>query len=146
MGHLKWVPLLHWRCHRHRAGSFTFIALAHGCYHCCCVCVFATVALPSSPLHRPNVIVMGGHCWHCTDAVALASAPSHGRHRQRCTGAVAFAGFMLALFPTLPSRVASLPSLHWRCHRRAGINTVAGRHCQCCTCVVAVLAPYQRQV
>ncbi len=142
------VPLLHWHCHRHCAGTFTFIALAHRCHRCCCVCVFATVALPSSPSHRPNVVVMGGRCWHRTDTVALASAPSHGRHCQRCTGAVAI--ILLAscwhFFPTSPSRVASLPSLHWRCHHRAGINTVAGRRCQCCTCIVAVLAPYQRQV
>jgi hypothetical protein len=32
---------------------------------------------------------MGGRCWHCTDAVALASTPSRGHHCQRCTGAVA---------------------------------------------------------
>ncbi len=114
------VPLLHWRCHPHRAGTVTFIALAHGCYRCCCVCVFATVALPSLPSYRPNVVVMGGHCWHCTDAVALASTPSHGRHRQRCTGAVT---------------IILLASC-WRFFQR---RRHGWRHCRPCTGVVTVV-------
>jgi hypothetical protein len=113
------VPLLHWRCCRHCAGTVTFIALAHGCYRCCCICVFATVALPSSPSHGPNVIVMGGRCWHQTDTVALASTPSHGRHRQRCTGAIA---------------IILLASC-WRFFQRCRHGW---RHCHPCTGVVTV--------
>ena len=113
------VPLLHWHCHRHCAGTFTFIALTHGCYCCCCVCLFAAVALPSSPSHRPNVVVMGGHCWHRTDAVALASAPSHGHHRQQCTGAIA---------------IILLASC-WRFFQR---RHHGWRHCHPCTGVVTI--------
>jgi hypothetical protein len=61
--------------------------------------------------------------WHQT--------PSHGRHRQWCMGAIA----------VILLRVASLPSLHWRCHHCVCINTVAGRHHQRRTGVVAVIAP-----
>jgi hypothetical protein len=114
------VPLSHWRCHRHHAGTVTFIALAHRCYCCCCVCVFATVALPSLPSHGPNVIVMGGRCWHRTDAVALASTPSHGRHCQRCTDAVA---------------IILLVSC-WRFFQRCRHGW---RHCRPCTGVVTVV-------
>ncbi len=117
--HHAGCALLHWRCHRHRAGTVTFIALAHGCYCCCCICVFATVALPSLPLHRPNVVVMGGCCWHRTDAVALASMPSHGRHCQWCTGAVAI--ILLASF--------------WRFFQR---HHHGWRHCHPCTGIVTV--------
>jgi hypothetical protein len=113
------VPLLHWHCCRHRTGTVTFNALAHRCYRCCCVCVFATVVLLSLPLHGPNVVVMGGCCWHCTDAVALASTPSHGRHRQRCTSTVAI--ILLASY------------WHFFQHCRHG-----WRHCRPCTGVVTV--------
>jgi hypothetical protein len=114
------VPLLCWHCRRHCAGTVTFIALAHGCYRCCWVCIFATVALPSSPSHGPNVVVMGGCCWHRTDAVALASTPSHGRHRQRCTGAIAII------------LLASCWRFFHRCHH-------GWRHCRPCTGIVTVM-------
>jgi len=84
------VLLSRWRCRRHRAGTVTFAALAHGCYRCCCVCVFANVALPLSPSHGPNVVVTGASLlashWRRSagiNAVSwVTSQTVHGRRRR----------------------------------------------------------------
>jgi hypothetical protein len=116
------LPMSRWLCPCH-IGVVAVIALAlspslH--WRTGVIAVVAFASLPPLRCRHRHCMDMGGRCWHCTDAVALASTPSHGRHCQWCTGAIA---------------IILLASC-WRFFQR---RHHGWRHCRPCTGVVTVV-------